>query len=149
MSGFVSRWVVRRICPVGDADLDESGSVRPEVVERWLSEIRAEYLERCQVLRELQARSGLEFQFRLSRPVEPARLGTPTAVAVSAGATELLPDSITLAFRLRPRGGTGDDAVNASGVLALVDPATGVACELGDDVRDELIALEHAAQHTN
>lgn len=140
---------MRRSYPVSGADLDGNGSVRPEVVERWLSEIRAEYLDRCQALRELQARSGLELRFGFRRPVEPERLGTPTAVSVSAGATELLPDSITLAFRMRPRDGSGDDAVNVSGILVLVDPGTGVACELGADVRDELIALEHAARHTN
>jgi len=149
MSGFVSRWVVRRTHRVDAADLDANGSVRADTVERWLSEIRADYLGRCRVLRELQAESGLELQFRVSRPVLPERLGTPTAVSVSAGATELMADSITLAFRLRPRDGGGDDAVNAAGTLSLVDPATGVASELGDDVRDELIALEHAARHAN
>jgi hypothetical protein len=33
--------------------------------------------------------------------------------------------------------------------VSLEDPATGEAREIGDDIRDELIALEHAAAHYN
>jgi hypothetical protein len=39
--------------------------------------------------------------------------------------------------------------VNATCVMRLVDPAAGEPRELGDEVRDELIALEHAAEHYN
>ncbi|MDQ1511177.1 MAG: hypothetical protein QOG50_3021 [Actinomycetota bacterium] len=44
-------------------------------------------------------------------------------------------------------GGTAgkDDAINATCEVSLEDPETGEACELGNDVRDELIALAHAA----
>jgi hypothetical protein len=31
----------------------------------------------------------------------------------------------------------------------LEDPVTGEARDLGDEIRDELIALEHGAQHYN
>jgi hypothetical protein len=48
---------------------------------------------------------------------------------------------------LRPTDGDGDDAINAACEVSLEEPETGEAPELGDDIRDELIALEHAASH--
>jgi hypothetical protein len=54
-----------------------------------------------------------------------------------------------VAVRLRPLDGDRDTPVNAACVVRLVDPASGEPRELGDEVRDELIALEHAAEHVN
>ena len=68
-------------------------------------------------------------------------------MVVGAGATEIRPTSFTIAFRLRPTDGDGDDAINAACEVSLEDPETGEARELGNDIRDELIALEHAAAH--
>jgi acyl-CoA thioesterase FadM len=70
-------------------------------------------------------------------------------VAVSAGVREVWPSSFAIAVRLRPLDGDRDTPVNASCVMALVDPAGGEPRELGDEVRDELVALEHAAEHFN
>jgi acyl-CoA thioesterase FadM len=70
-------------------------------------------------------------------------------VAVSAGAREVGRSSFTIAVRLRAAGGAADVAVNAACVISLEDPATGEAHELGDEVRDELIALEQSAVHFN
>ena len=148
MSGFVSRWVVRQKHALDAGDFDADGVVRAEAVDRWITEARIAHLERCLVLTAMQAEAGLALQSRLRQPPDRERLGRPSAVVVSAGATELFPDSITLAFRLRPADG-GGDVVNASCVVSLEDPATGEAVDLGTDVRDELIALEHAARHTN
>ncbi|MDQ1511180.1 MAG: hypothetical protein QOG50_3024 [Actinomycetota bacterium] len=130
---------------MGPDDLDSHGVVRAEAVERWIAETRSAYLERCAGLRELQDRSGLELRARIHQAPAPERFGQPTAVIVGAGATEIRPTSFTIAFRLRPTDGDGDDAINATCEVSLEDPATGDACELGNGVRDELIALAHAA----
>jgi acyl-CoA thioesterase FadM len=142
---FASRWVVLREFAVGADDLDSDGGVRAAAVERWMDETRAAYLERCVVLRELQERSGLELRARVHQAPAPERFGQPSEVIVGAGATEIRPTSFTIALRLRPTGGDGDAAINAAYEVSLEDPETGEPCKLGTDVRDELIALEHAA----
>jgi acyl-CoA thioesterase FadM len=144
---FASRWVVLREFAVGPDDLDPDGVVRADAVERWMDETRAAYLERCPVLRELQERSGLELRARVHQAPAPERFGRPTDVIVGAGATEIRPTSFTIALRLQPTGGDGGAAVNAAYELSLEDPETGEARELGNDIRDELIALEHAASY--
>jgi acyl-CoA thioesterase FadM len=144
---FASRWVVVREHWVGPDDRDPDGVVRAEAVERWLEETRTAYLEKCVVLRELQERLGLRLHARVFQAPAPERFGSPSAVIVGAGATEIRPTSFTMAFRLRPVDGDGDTAINAKCEVSLEDPATGEAHELGNDIRDELIALEHAAAH--
>jgi acyl-CoA thioesterase FadM len=99
------------------------------------------------VFGELQERSGLELRARTHQAPAPERFGRPTEVIVGAGATEIRPTSFTIAFRLRPTDGDGDDAINAACEVSLEDPATGEPIEFGSEVRDELIALEHAAAH--
>ncbi len=97
-------------------------------------------------MRDIRDRLGLEVtQSGAARRRRRERLGRPTAVMIGAGATEIHPTAFTMAFRLRPVDGDGDDAINASYEVSLIDPETGTAVELGTDVRDELIALEHAA----
>ena len=149
MSGFASRWVVLQRHNLGAGDFDADGFVCAEVVDAWLADARAAYLDKCAVLQALRERVGGELQATVTRPPARDRIGRPTAVIVTAGATALYPDAITLAFRIRPLGGEGDDGINAACSVVLVDPATGERCELGDDVRDELIALEHAAEHVS
>jgi acyl-CoA thioesterase FadM len=144
---FASRWVVLRKFSVAPGDLDSDGVVRAEAIDRWLAETRDAYLEKCVVLRELRERSASELRVQIHDAPAPARFGRPTAVIVGAGATEIRPTSLTIAFRLRPIDGDGDDAIDAACEASLENPETGEACELGNDIRDELIALEHAAAH--
>ncbi|MDQ1534411.1 MAG: hypothetical protein QOF28_2172 [Actinomycetota bacterium] len=144
---FASRWVVLRKFAVAPGDLDSEGVVRAEAVARWLAETRDAYLEKCVALRELRERSGSVLRARIDYAPAAERFGTPTVIIVGAGATEIRPTSFTIAFRLRPADGDGDDAINAACEVSLEDPETGEAHELGNDIRDELIALEHAAAH--
>jgi acyl-CoA thioesterase FadM len=148
-SAFVSRWPVLEEYPVQAGDLDAGGVVRDESVARWAAAARSAYLDRCAALRRRQE-EGLELQVQSASLPPGASLGRgPSAVAVSAGVREVWPSSFAMAVRLRPDGGDRDTAVNGSVVMRLVDPATGEPRELGDEVRDELIALEHAAEHFN
>ena len=149
MSSFVSRWVVMHRHSVTAADLDAHGMVRDDVLSRWIAEARDTYLERCAVFGELAARTGRVVRSDDRAIPSGADLGGSTSVAVSAGAMEVHPTSFTMAFRVRSYGSADDVVLNATSVISLVDPGTGKPCELGDAVRDELIALEHAARHTN
>ena len=140
MTEFVSRWAVLQGHAV-------AGEVGDEAVERWVSAACEEYLARCSTLRARAERSGLRLAWRTGEPPPAAQLGRPTAVVVTASATEVRPASFTIAIRLRPGGGEAGRALNAACVVRLEDPASGAAAELGDEVRDELIAIEHAARH--
>jgi acyl-CoA thioesterase FadM len=144
---FVSRWVEVREFTVTPADLAAGGGVRPEAIDRWLAEARAAYLEHCVVLRDLRERSGLALRAHFDQPPAPERFGTPTSIIIGVGATEIHPTSFTMAFRVRVINADGDVALNLACAVSLTDPETGEARALGDDIRDELIALEHAASH--
>jgi hypothetical protein len=149
MSSFVSRWVVRREHPVGDHDLGADGVLRDDAIEGWIHDARDAYLERCSVVRQMIDGSGLVLRAQASELPGGAAFGRPATVVVSAGVTEVFPAAFTMAFRVRSYGQVGDNVVNATCRVWLEDPTSGERCELGDDVRDELIALEHAARHTN
>jgi acyl-CoA thioesterase FadM len=149
-SAFVSRWPVLEEYPVQAGNLDPGGMVRDESVARWAAAARSAYLDRCAALRRRQEEPGRELQVQSASLPPGASLGRrPSAVAVSVGVREVWPSSFAIAVRLRPDGGDREVAVNGGVVMRLVDPATGEPRELGDEVRDELIALEHAAQHYN
>ena len=149
MTGIVSKWVVLREHPVGADDVDADGNVLDEVLARWVEEACAAYLDRCRLLDEMRDRDGLVLRSRVGALPPGARLGRPSVVAVSAGAREVRRSSFTIAVRLRAAGESGDTALNVACVVSLEDPATGEARELEDNVRDELMALEHAATHFN
>jgi acyl-CoA thioesterase FadM len=147
-SAFVSRWPVLQEHPVTAGDLDAAGVVRDERVAQWVAAARSAYRRRCAALRMRQA-SGLELHDRVA-PLPPgAALGRPAAVVVTTGVREVWPSSFALAVRLRPVDGDRDRAVDVGCIVRLVDPSTGEPRELGAEVRDELIALEHAAEHYN
>jgi acyl-CoA thioesterase FadM len=148
MSGFVSRWVVAQRHTVGADDLDAAGVVRDDAIARWISEARDAYLDMCREVRERQ-RSGLVVRTVDRDLPTGAQVGAATSVTVSAGATEIYPTSFTMAFRLRAYGSADDVVVNLTSAVSLEDPNSGEAQELGATIRDELIALEHAARHTD
>jgi hypothetical protein len=141
---FVSRWVVGEHRPIERADIDDHGIVRPDALVRWVTDACAAYVARCSTLHP----RGVGVRSRVAALPEAAVTGSPARVAVSAGATELLPAAVVVAVRLRFTGGHDDQVVNARCEVTLEAP-DGSAAPLGDDVRDELIALEHAATFTN
>lgn len=144
MSGFASRWVVAQQLPVAAADLGADGLVIAAALERWIVGACDAYLERCSVLRAVQEQARLERKLRIGALPDSARLRGATAVLMSARATEFRPDSFTIAVRVRAADGVLDTTCD----LRLED-AAGCAVPLTDEIRDELIALEHAAMHIN
>ena len=149
MSSVVSKWVVLQHHAVAAGDRDAVGVLRDDVVARWIDDARGAYLECCPVLRETSERTGCALRYEVDELPSGRLFGAATTVNVSAGATEVFPTSFTLAFRLRGFGSDDDTACNVTCAVSLQDPATGVPHELGDAVRDELIALAHAARHFN
>ena len=138
---FVSRWVVGDRHPIDAGDLDDAGAIRRTSLERWVTDACAAYVARCSTL-------GAAASARITALPDVTAGGSPSGVTVSAGATELLPAAVVVAVRLRFTGGHDDQVLNARCEVTRV-ASDGSAEPLGDDVRDELIALEHAASFTN
>jgi acyl-CoA thioesterase FadM len=146
---MVKKWPVLQEQPVTAGDLDANGVVRDDSVARWVDAARAAYLERCTVLQRVLEESDLVLAARIAHQPPGAALGRPSSVVVSAGATEIRPTSFTVGVRLRPAGGDREVAVNAACLVRLEDPGAGEAHEISEEIRDELIAVEHAARHYN
>jgi len=149
MNGIVTKWVESQEYEVVAADRDDAGAVRDETVARWVDAARLSYLDRCPELQRLQRESGAELRHRAGTLPAGAALGNATHVAVSSTAAEVRPQSFTLSLRLRPLGGDQERPLDTTCVIRLEDPATGEGVELGKEIRDELIALEHSAGHYN
>ena len=106
MAGFVSRWQVLREHAVSPDDLDASGFISAQVVEGWVTAARDAYLDRCVLLREICKSGGLDLGHEVGvTPPGPA-LGRPASVAVSASATEIHPESFTVAAVIATRPST-------------------------------------------
>jgi len=148
LSGFVSRWVIAQHHDIAATDLDAAGVVRAEVLERWVADACAAYLDECTVLCDAASATGHTIRLSVAPIPEAALPGGPQSVVASAGANEFRPTSFTVAIRVRSGGGSDDRVVNLRAEVALVTDA-GDETVLDDDVRDQLIALEHAARHTN
>lgn len=131
----MTRWVVLD-------DRTVTGPITASTLTAWIDAAVDAYLERCPLLQ----RPGLALS-KTTRALPPAeRLGEPDEVAVSASVSEVHPDSFTLSVRIRS---AHDTAVNAKCVVTLSDSTSGEQLPVTNDIRDELIALEHSAQHFN
>jgi hypothetical protein len=148
MSGILSKWSVLEERIASPEDLDTRGAVRTDVIDGWIDDACQAYLAQCAVLGEIREQNALALQCDHPEIAPESLSGRPTAVVVSATATEVWPDAFAISVRIRPRDGDSDQAVNVVCEVRLLD-AAGAPVELGTAVRDELIALEHAAPHYN
>jgi hypothetical protein len=148
MSGIATKWSVLQQQAAAADDLDANGAVRTEVLASWIDEACRAYLAQCAVLEEIRSRDELELRCRLDELPAGALPGRPTALVVSATATEVWPDAFAISVRIRPSDGSSEQPLNVVCRVCLED-ATGTPAELGNAVRDELIALEHTARHYN
>jgi hypothetical protein len=144
----LTKWSVLQDHPVGPTELDAEGAVRADVLEAWIDAACREYLAQCDVVERTRAGSDLAVSLRHD-PIPVAALpGRPAEVYVSASATEIWPAAFAISVRLRPINGASDRMCN---VVCRVElrHADGTPAELGDEIRDELIALEREARHYN
>ena len=140
---------MRREHAVGAGDLDDNGIVRDDCIGTWVAAAVTAYVDCCPLVQDLAGDDGVELRQMPASVPAGATLGGPASVLVSAGATELHPTSFTVAVRIRPIGGEHDHPANATCVVRIEDVATGEPRELGNDIRDELIAIQHAARYSN
>ena len=148
VSEISTKWSVVQAHTASAEDLDAHGAVLTEVIDRWIDDACRAYLAQCTVLDEMRARDALELECRHDAIAPGALAGGPTSVVVSATATEVWPDAFAISVRIRPRDGSSERPLNVASEVRLRD-ATGTPVALGNEVRDELIALEHAARHYN
>lgn len=143
----MSRWLVSADHTVQSAELGSDGLVSDTTLLGWAEAAVESYLDHCPQLQQRVA-DGLRLARTFRRLPSAALLGRPTGVLVTASATEFRPAEFTVSVRVRPGGGEVETPVNLSCVVRLEDDA-GEAVELGTEVRDELIALQHSAAHFN
>jgi acyl-CoA thioesterase FadM len=148
MSSIMTRWSVLHEHTVAPADRDATGDVTDAAVERWADAASADYLAQCTGLQARLALDGLTLTEAGDALPTGAALGRPARVVVTASVTEVFPDSFVVALRLRPLDGSTEQAFNARRTVCVVD-AAGAIQDVDTAIRDELIALEHAAQHFN
>jgi hypothetical protein len=150
MSSISTRWSVSADVPVAPDDVATDGRVTGAAVARWVAAARSTYLEQCTVLEAARAEGDLDLDFDVEVRPPAAQLHRSPSVVVSASATEVFPTSFVISVRIRPLGSEHDDRpINVSCAVRLRDPATGAVHPIDDAIRDELIALEHAARHFN
>jgi acyl-CoA thioesterase FadM len=149
MSGISTKWPVQQEHAVQDGDVDDTGAVRDECIGRWVAAAVSAYVDGCPRLQELAAEDTSELTQTPVVAPAGAAIGRPASVYVTAGATELHPTSFTVAVRIRPMNGDHDEPANATCVVRVNDMETGEARPLDDDIRDELIAIQHAARYSN
>jgi hypothetical protein len=148
MGSFMTRWSVLVEHPVAPGDRDPQGGISDAAVARWVEGACASYLDQCTGLRARERDHGLAIRLDVGAHPPGAAFGRASAVVVSASATEVFPRSFVVAVRLRPLDGADGSPGNATCTITLVDE-DGVTQEIDPAVRDELIALEHAARHFN
>ena len=148
MSGIVTKWSVSQEYEVGSDDLDAAGAVRAELIARRIDDACGAYLAQCRVLEETRARDDLELRIDRDQVPDATLPGAPTSLVVTATATEIWPDAFAISVRIRPIDGVAERPVNVNCTVRLMQ-SDGAPAELGNAVRDELIALEHAAPHYN
>ncbi len=150
MNSISTRWSVSSDVPVAPDDVDADGRVTSAAVARWVASARSTYLEQCTALEATRADADLELDFDIEVRPPAAQLHRSPSVVVSASATEVFPTSFVISVRIRSLGNEHDDRpVNVSCAVRLREPATGAVLPIDDAIRDELIALEHAARHFN
>jgi hypothetical protein len=149
MGGVLTRWSIAHDRPVHDGDLSRDGTVTSERLGAWVDAAVAAYLDQCAAVRRAAGDVGFTLVRRLGRVPKPSLLGQPTDVLVTASATEVRPAEFIISVRIRPFGGDMDLPLNVTCAVSIEDIDTGEKAELGKEIRDELIALEHAAHHMN
>ena len=149
MGGVLTRWSVGQDRDVSPEDRGPDGTVTPQALGGWVDAAVQAYLDQCGSLQRQAVDGGLTLTRQPGRLPKSSLLGEPTDVLVTASATEVRPAEFVISIRIRPFGGDMDLPLNVTCLVFLEDPYSGDKAALDTAVRDELIALEHAAHHMN
>ena len=134
---MISKWPVRLELPVGADDADGDGRLTRAAGERLFTAARDAYLATCRTF----DGGAVEVKDLTIVPGgTPAPVPEPGVVSVSVNVIEIFPDRFTMSMRVRAEGADGVVADGTCDVL----PAGGLVT---DEIRDELIAHAHGAQH--
>jgi acyl-CoA thioesterase FadM len=127
---IVSRWPVRIECPITDGDLDFGGMLTGDAVERVFSEARGAYFNTCSSIPgNVEIERG-EFQAGTAATGE-------SAVSVVVAVVEIFNDRFTMQARIRGRDNRE----------VLATARCTYHGEVSSEMREEFIALAHAAMH--
>jgi methionine aminopeptidase len=130
-SAMVSKWPVLLFLPVASGDRDEEGRLTEAACERMFAAGRAEYFAECRTI------DGDAVEI-VGAPAPRRTAPVGDEVSISVNVAELFPDRFTMTARIRPAAGDG---------IAADAVCTVSAGEVTVAVRDELIAMAHAAPH--
>ena len=131
-SGMVSRWPVVVTLPVDASDRDADGRLTTAAVERLFARARAAYFDQCAMV----DAPTVEVRKITARPGDAA---PGDGVTVSVSVVEVLRDSFTMESRIRP--------ADRDGIVATAWCSLSPGGEVSKAMRDEFIALAHAASH--
>ena len=132
---IVSYWPLVIPLPVGPGDCDANGYLTDAAVEQMFALARARYFDLCTTV------DASTVVIPRSAVVRGDATVTPGGITISVGVIEVYPETFTMAARIRPADGPGV----AADARCSVSPGGDVT----DAMRDEFIALAHAARRTH
>lgn len=141
---LMTQWSIGHDHTIGEADRDADGFVTAEVLGGWITGAIDAYLAQCEQLH--RRAEGRTLVRRPSRQPRASLLGRPADVLVTASATEVRATEFFISVRVRPFGGDEDLPLNQTCRVSIEDNE-GEQLELGAAVRDELVAIERAAEY--
>jgi hypothetical protein len=128
----LSRWPVLLFLPVGADEVGGDGRLTEAACERLFAAGRAEYFALCSTI------DAADVEVVTTSAAQRGVAVGGDEVSVSVSVTELFPDRFEMAARIRPSAGEG---------VAADLRCTVSAGEVTPAIRDDLIAVAHAAAH--
>ena len=139
-SEIFTRWPVVVSVAVTPADRDADGRLTETAIERLFTEGRAAYFDECSTI------DGSTVDVRQTK-VQPGRAAVrDDGVTVAVAVVEVFPDSFTMTARVRPDG-PSDSTGAGEGIAATAWCSVSPGGAVSNAMRDELIAMAHAAKH--
>jgi acyl-CoA thioesterase FadM len=134
MSDMVSRWPIRIAVAIEPTDLDADARLTADAIERCFAHARAAYFERCESV------DIASLRHRGTAGIAREPIPGCERVAIAVNVTEVFTDRFTMAARIR-----ADDGALAADARCSMSPGPEVPIAM----RDEFIALAHAASYTH
>ena len=133
MSEILSRWPVVVSLPVGADDRDGDGMLTEDAVGRLFAQARTAYFDECRTV------DAADVVLRATQVIPGDVAVGDAGVTVSVSIVEVFDDRFTMEARFRP--------ANGPGIAAMARSSMSPGGEVSKAMRDEFIALAHAARH--